>query len=185
MFNLHANASPVRSSSALMGLNVTGGTAERFVLLRRPEGVPDESMFGLEKFAITHSLKQNELRLHGLYFSVDPYMRGRMNDAKSYVPAFELNKPLEGNVVARIAESKSPGFKPGDLVVGQLPWSTETVVPSDKVRLIDTSNAMASEYLGVLGMTGLAAYFGFFRQYKFGHDPSLQKKSFYLTCFDV
>ena len=163
MFNLHANATAAGSSTILPGLNATTGTAERFILLRRPEGVPDESNFGLEKFSTTRSLKQNELRLHGLYFSVDPSMRGRMNDAKSYVPAFELNKPLEGNVVARVAESKSPNFKSGDLVVGQLPWSTESVVPTEKVRLIDTSNAMASEYLGALGMTGMAAYFGLLR----------------------
>ena len=163
MFNLHANATAAGSSTILPRLTATTGTAERFILLRRPEGVPDESNFGLEKFPITRSLKQNELRLHGLYFSVDPSMRGRMNDAKSYVPAFELNKPLEGNVVARVAESKSPNFKSGDLVVGQLPWSTESVVPTEKVRLIDTSNAMASEYLGALGMTGMAAYFGLLR----------------------
>jgi NADPH-dependent curcumin reductase CurA len=163
MFNLHAKAGQDVGSNAFGEIEASVGIAERFVLLRRPVGVPDETIFGLEKFAIIKQLKENELRLHGLYFSVDPYMRGRMSDAKSYVPPFELNQAVEGNVVARVAESKSPGFKSGDLVVGQLPWSTESVVLAEKVRVIDTSNAMASEYLGVLGMTGLAAYFGLLR----------------------
>ena len=133
---------------------------EQFVLLKRPVGVPDASAFGLKKSTIKSDLKSNELRLHGLYYSVDPYMRGRMNDAKSYVAPFNLNQPIEGSVVARVAESKSSGFKVGDLVFGQLPWATEMVIAEAQVHKIDTNSAMASEYLGVLGMTGLTAYFG-------------------------
>lgn len=135
-------------------------SSEQFVLLKRPVGIPDESVFGLEEVVIPTELKENELRLHGLYFSVDPYMRGRMNDAKSYVAPFALNQPIEGSVIARVGESKTPDFKEGDLVCGQLPWATEMVVTSEKVRKINTKDALASEYLGVLGMTGLTAYFG-------------------------
>ena len=134
--------------------------AERFVLRKRPTGVPDESTFGLEQVTVASELKANELRLHGLYYSVDPYMRGRMNDAKSYVAPFALNQPIEGSVIARVADSKSQKFKTGDLVFGQLTWATEMVVNADSVNKIDTTDALASEYLGILGMTGLTAYFG-------------------------
>ena len=134
--------------------------SDQFVLLKRPVGVPDTSVFGLEHVALADKLNKNELRLQGVYFSVDPYMRGRMNDSKSYVAPFELNAPLEGGVVARVDESSSPDFKVGDLVFGQLPWATEMIVSDSTVRKVDTDSAFASEYLGILGMTGLTAYFG-------------------------
>ena len=89
--------------------------SKRFVLLKRPVGMPDESSFGLEEVKIASGLSENELRLHGLYYSVDPYMRGRMNEAKSYVAPFALNHPIEGGVVARVAESRSPDFNVGEL----------------------------------------------------------------------
>ncbi|MBC7690533.1 MAG: NADP-dependent oxidoreductase [Methylotenera sp.] len=134
--------------------------AERFVLLKRPTGVPDESAFALEQVTIFTELKQNELLLHGLYYSVDPYMRGRMSGAKSYVAPFALNQPMEGSVIARVAASNSSAFRPGDLVLGQLAWATEMVVKAESVSKIDTTDALASEHLGILGMTGLTAYFG-------------------------
>ena len=134
--------------------------AERFVLLKRPTGVPNETDFRLEKVTVSSELKDNQLRLHGLYYSVDPYMRGRMNDIKSYVAPFTLNQPIEGSVIARVADSKSSGFKVGDFVFGQLAWATDLVVESASVTKIDTTNALPSEYLGILGMTGLTAYFG-------------------------
>ena len=135
--------------------------AQSIVLSKRPVGLPDESAFGVKEAPIKNELKDKELSVHGLYYSVDPYMRGRMNDAKSYVPPFILDQPIDGGVVARVTESKDPDFKKGDLVLGQLPWTTDVVVPSSKVRKIDTTEALASQYLGVLGMTGLTAYFGF------------------------
>ena len=134
--------------------------AKRIVLLKRPTGVPNESAFGLESTIVSDALKENELRLHGLYYSVDPYMRGRMNAESSYIAPFELNRPIEGHVVARVADSKSAGFQIGDLVVGQLPWATEIVVPHELVKKIDLKDSLATESLGVLGMTGLTAYFG-------------------------
>ena len=86
-----------------------------------------------------------------------------MNDVKSYVLPFVLNQPIEGSVVARVIDTKDTDFKKGDLVLGQLPWTTDVVVPSSKVRKIDTTEVLASQYLGVLGMTGLTAYFGFLK----------------------
>ena len=133
----------------------------QFVLLKRPSGLPDESVFGLEEIKKPTEIKDDELSLHGLYYSVDPYMRGRMNDAKSYVPPFSLHQPIDGSVVARVTESKAKSFKVGDLVFGQLPWATDMTVCSSQVEKIgSTDEAHASEYLGVLGMTGLTAYLG-------------------------
>jgi len=98
--------------------------------------------------------------LQGLYYSVDPYMRGRMNDAKSYAPPFQLNEPLNGGVIARVIETRSDSLKVGDYVLGSLPWR-ETLITNEKdVHEIDTTVAPASYYLGVLGMTGLTAYIG-------------------------
>ncbi len=134
--------------------------AKRFILSKRPVGIPDESTFGMQEVKLPNETKANELCLHSLYFSVDPYMRSRMNDAKSYVPPFEMNQPIEGSVIARVVESKDSNFKTGDLVLGQLPWATDMLVTTDRVRKINSTEAQASEYLGVLGMTGLTAYFG-------------------------
>jgi len=133
---------------------------QSFVLSKRPIGLPDETVFGLKQSSLKSELNDNELYLRGLYYSVDPYMRGRMNDTKSYVAPFILDQPIEGGVVARVIESKDAVFKKGDLVLGQLPWTTEMKVPSSKVQKIPATESTASQYLGVLGMTGLTAYFG-------------------------
>ena len=95
-----------------------------------------------------------------MYYSVDPYMRGRMNDAKSYVPPFEIDKPLAGSVIAKVVQSKSDNFKMGDTVAGILPWQREMIADEKSLKIIDTTIAPASYYLGILGMTGLTAYFG-------------------------
>ena len=105
-------------------------------------------------------IKTGEILLKGLYYSVDPYMRGRMNDAKSYVPPFEIDKPMNGSVVAEVLESKVDQFKPGDVVTGHFPWQKEFVITGKEARKIDTNLAPAVAYLGLLGMTGLTAYFG-------------------------
>jgi hypothetical protein len=83
-----------------------------------------------------------------------------MNDVKSYSPPFQIDAPIAGGVVAAVVESQSGNFKPGDLVTGLLPWSTEMIASEKSVTKIDTSIAPASYYLGILGMTGLTAYFG-------------------------
>ena len=134
--------------------------SKQFVLLKRPVGLPEESVCRLEDVNISSDLKEGELHLRGLYYSVDPYMRGRMNDAKSYVAPFVLNEPINGSVVARVVESRASAFVTGDLVFGQLPWATEMVVPCSQVQKLAKNSTKPSDYLGVLGMTGLTAYFG-------------------------
>ena len=98
--------------------------------------------------------------LKPLFISVDPYMRGRMNDAKSYVPPFQIDKPIDGGVVATVVESKSTLLKAGDTVVGNMPWATRCVERADRLRKVDIQSIPAGYYLGVLGMPGLTAYVG-------------------------
>ena len=105
-------------------------------------------------------IQAGEVLMKGLYYSVDPYMRGRMNDAKSYVSPFQVDQPIEGSVIATVSESKSDNFKPGDMVSGMLPWRKEFIAVEKSLHKIDATIAPASYYLGILGMTGLTAYFG-------------------------
>jgi NADPH-dependent curcumin reductase CurA len=75
--------------------------ARQIVLLQRPVGIPDASAFGTENTDVSNRLDPEELRLHGLYYSVDPYTRVRMNDYETYIAPFALNEPMEGNAIAR------------------------------------------------------------------------------------
>ena len=134
-------------------------TAKQIVLASRPKGTPTAGNFRFEDFELP-GLEDGQVLLKGLYFSVDPYMRGRMNDTKSYSPPFQLNKAIEGGVVAEVTESKSASFKTGDKVAGMLPWRTQIIADEKGLTKIDTTIAPASYYLGILGMTGLTAYFG-------------------------
>ena len=92
--------------------------------------------------------------------SVDPYMRGRMNDRKSYAPPFQLGEALYGGAVGEVVAANADGFEPGDTVLHQLGWREISVVEARQARKVDASLAPASAYLGVLGMPGLTAYVG-------------------------
>jgi NADPH-dependent curcumin reductase CurA len=102
-----------------------------------------------------------QVLLRTRFLSVDPYMRGRMNDRKSYVPPFQINEVLNGGVVAEVIESKSSNFVKGDFVVGNLGWQDYSIAGEKEVRKINPEIAPVSTALGVLGMPGLTAYFGF------------------------
>ncbi len=132
---------------------------EQIVLASRPKGLPVADNFRMEDIELAE-IKGGEILLKGMFYSVDPYMRGRMNDAKSYAPPFEIDKPIAGGVVAKVVGSKSDKYKTGDVVVGNLPWQKDIVANENAVRMIDTTVAPASYYLSILGMTGLTAYFG-------------------------
>lgn len=135
-------------------------TKNRQVLLKkRPEGLPAQSDFEF-KDAEVQQAKEGQVVVKSLYLSVDPYMRGRMNDSKSYVPPYQLNEVITGGVVGEITESKSDKFKEGDKVIGMLGWQLYNTVDASKVTKIDESIAPVSAYLSVLGLTGLTAYFG-------------------------
>jgi len=134
-------------------------TTTQIILAARPKGLPTEENFKTEDFELP-AVKDGEVLLEGMYYSVDPYMRGRMNDAKSYVPPFETGQPISGGVVARVKESKSNNFKIDDLVAGNLPWRKQMISSGKGIQKIDTTLAPASYFLGILGLTGLTAYFG-------------------------
>lgn len=131
----------------------------KILLKSRPIGLPNETNFEITE-AVVPDLKEGELLLKALYISVDPYMRGRMSDAKSYAPPFEVGKPIYGGIVARVIESKADGFALGETVMGNLNWQEFQTAPASSVTKIMESSAPLSYHLGILGMPGLTAYFG-------------------------
>jgi len=132
---------------------------QQIVLASRPKGLPNLTNFRSEKAELPE-IKSGEVLLKGMFYSVDPYMRGRMNDSKSYIAPFQIDEPLEGGVVATVVESQSDDFAAGDIVLGMLPWKDQFITNAKGLQKIDTSIAPESYYLGILGMTGLTAYFG-------------------------
>lgn len=106
------------------------------------------------------TIQDGRIILKTLYVSVDPYLRGRMSTAKSYVPSFELNKPIQSGLIAQVTESKHPDFQVGDFVSGILEWKEFQVSDGTGLNKIEGNAAPLSAYLGILGMTGLTAYLG-------------------------
>jgi NADPH-dependent curcumin reductase CurA len=130
------------------------------VLKNRPKGKPTVSDFEFVTDNAELRINDGELLLETTYVSVDPYLRGRMSDAKSYVPSFELNKPIQSGVIAKVLESKNEKFKAGDFVSGMLDWKTKQIATGEGLLKVDAAKAPLSAYLGILGMTGLTAYSG-------------------------
>ncbi len=128
-------------------------------LVKRPTGMPDESCFKVVTSAMPQPVKGHVL-VKTKFISVDPYMRGRMNDRKSYVPAFKLDEVLNGAAVGEVIESESKSFVKGDFVVGNLGWQDYFLADEKEIRTVNPDIAPVSTALGVLGMPGLTAYFG-------------------------
>jgi NADPH-dependent curcumin reductase CurA len=129
------------------------------LLNNRPVGKPVLSDFKFVAEAMPVP-DDGEILLKTLYVSVDPYLRGRMNDTKSYVPAFELNKPVQSGIIAEVTDSNHSGFKIGDIVSGNLEWKEYQVSTEKGLQIIHTADIYLTAYLGILGMTGLTAYLG-------------------------
>ena len=134
-------------------------TTKQIVLFSRPNGKPVLGNFHTDNFELPE-IKDREILLEAMFLSVDPYMRGRMNDAKSYIPPFEIGKSITGGAIAKVLKSNSVNFKENDIVTGNLPWQQRCIATENDLIKIDTSIAPPSYYLGVLGMPGLTAYFG-------------------------
>lgn len=128
-------------------------------LKNRPVGLPKNEDFEFSQVPIGEP-GEGEVLVRTIYISVDPYLRGRMNDVKSYIPPFELDSVIKSGVIGQVVASKTSNFKKNDVVMGTLAWQEYSVVKEKEIRKIDADIASPSAYLSVLGMTGLTAYFG-------------------------
>jgi NADPH-dependent curcumin reductase CurA len=134
--------------------------AKAWHLMRRPSGMPVMEDFALKEVAET-GLDEGMVRVANRWLSVDPYMRGRMNDVKSYVPPFALDAPMEGGAVGEVIESRDPGFSPGDMVLHMGGWRDEVVAPASALNKLPAIPGVEPQaFLGNLGLTGGTAYFG-------------------------
>ena len=131
-------------------------------LKSRPNGVPTAANFQLRE-ATLPALADGEFLVQNEWMSVDPYMRGRMNDSESYVPPFQIGRPLEGGCVGKVIESKNDDFTVGDYVLGNLGWREKWKSTGDGVVTLDPKLAEPQAYLSVLGMTGMTAWAGLTR----------------------
>jgi hypothetical protein len=136
--------------------------SKAWILKSRPRGLPDMSNFELREVE-TQELGEGMVRVRNAWLSVDPYMRGRMNDVKSYVPPFQIGEPLEGGAVGKVVESRSPHFKEGDTVFHMLAWREEAAAPAEKFNKVPALGVPDQQWLGNLGLTGATAYFGLLR----------------------
>lgn len=134
-------------------------TTKTINLKSRPVGKPTMSDFEFTTSEIP-ALQDGEVLLSTRYVSVDPYLRGRMSDAPSYIEPFQVGKPMASGIIAEVIESKHNDFKAGDFVSGMMPWKETQVLKTDGLIKVDPDQAPLSAYLGILGMTGLTAYFG-------------------------
>ncbi|GAA5221077.1 NADP-dependent oxidoreductase [Membranihabitans marinus] len=132
---------------------------QTIILNQRPVGKPKLTDF---KSIITPLpvVGPGEVLLKAIHVSVDPYLRGRMSDAKSYLPPFELGKPLSSGMIAEVIESRNDNYSKGDYVFGLLPWSEYQSSDGSGLRKVDGQQAPLTAYLGILGLTGLTAYLG-------------------------
>ena len=133
--------------------------SRRFVLASRPVGLPQESDFKLVEAPVPEP-QDGEILVRALYLSVDPYMRGRISDRKSYAAGVEIGQLMVGGAVAEVVESKNPAFAAGDIVDVYMGWQEYAVSNGKGARKVDPATAPVSTAEGVLGMTGLTAYFG-------------------------
>ena len=131
----------------------------KIILAARPKGMPKLSDFELVNSQLP-ILAPGECLVRGSYLSLDPYMRGRMDDRGSYAASVEVGQVMVGQVVGRVVASQDPGLKSGDLVVGDLGWQDQAVAPANSLTRVDPEPEPLSAALGILGMTGLTAYFG-------------------------
>ena len=130
---------------------------QRIVLASRPEGWVTPQSFRLEKAPLPRPA-DGEVLVKNLWLSLDPYMRGRISAAKSYVKGVDIGEVMVGQTVGEVMESKHPNLKKGDHVLTQLGW--QLYGATKEATRIDGSRAPLSYYLGMLGMPGMTAYFG-------------------------
>ncbi|MEG3165774.1 NADP-dependent oxidoreductase [Sphingomonas sp. PB2P19] len=133
--------------------------ARAWSLKARPQGMPKHTDFAMIALP-TQPLGAGEIRVANRWLSVDPYMRGRMNDVKSYVPPFVLGEAMQGGAIGEVIESKAEGIAVGDRVQHMLGWRDEAVLPAAEAQKLPVLDVPEQAFLGQLGMPGMTAYFG-------------------------
>ena len=133
--------------------------ARAWHLKSRPDGLPTDDNFALKEFALP-KLEDGQVHVRNLWLSVDPYMRGRMNESKSYIPPFEIDAPMDGGAVGEVVESKADGFAKGDSVLHMSGWRDEAVLPAKALTKLPDLGVEPQAFLNHLGMPGATAYFG-------------------------
>src|SRR5664280_3179644 len=134
-------------------------TSHEVRLASRPEGIPAATNFTLVRTEL-EPLQDREVLVRNLFMSVDPYMRGRMNEGQSYVPPFELGKPLDGGAVGEVVESRANEFRVGDAVTSSRGWREYFIAAPEELHPVNREIQPLSVYLGALGMTGMTAWAG-------------------------
>ena len=137
-------------------------TSREIRLHSRPQGLPAAGNFELATVELP-APGPGEVQVRNTWMTVDPYMRGRMNDVKSYVPPFQLGRPLEGGAIGEVIASNDPALKPGDLVQSNNGWREAFNAPASTVQKLNTHGLPPEAFLGVAGMPGLTAYAGLLR----------------------
>src|SRR5271157_227728 len=138
-------------------------TASREIrLASRPQGEPTLDNFSFATVDVLDP-KLGEALVRNLYMSVDPYMRGRMNEGKSYVPPFQIGMPLEGGAVGKVVASADEKLPVGTYVLSMNGWREAFTAPAAHLQVVDATLAPPCAYLGILGVTGLTAWVGLFR----------------------
>ena len=135
------------------------GVAREIRLVARPQGFPDEDLFEVAETSIPDPA-DGQVLIRNAYFSVDPYMRPRMNDVRSYVAPFTLGEAMTGGAVGRVASSQNPRYAEGDWVLHPLGWREWALSDGSALRKLDPAVAPISTALGVLGMPGFTAWYG-------------------------
>ncbi|OEV02616.1 NADP-dependent oxidoreductase [Streptomyces oceani] len=147
-------------------------TSREWHLTARPDGWPNPHLFSLREAPVA-APEPGQIVVRNLYLSVDPYMRGRMDDVKSYVPPFQLDRPMDGGAVGVVVASESAQYEPGEHVLHQLGWREFATLEARHAVRVSEDLAPLSTYLGVLGMPGLTAYAGLLEVASFRADEAL------------
>ncbi|MBV8589235.1 MAG: NADP-dependent oxidoreductase [Acetobacteraceae bacterium] len=139
--------------------NLAPGLRRSIVLRKRPTEAPKPDDFAIHDDLIPEP-EPGQVVTRTIWLSIDPYMRGRMNEAKSYAAPVQLGDVMTGETIGEVIASKSPDFAPGDIVVGSRGWQTHSVTEADQLAKLNRKGPPLSTYLGVLGMPGVTAYSG-------------------------
>lgn len=132
---------------------------KEITLASRPTGMPTSENFRFSETE-TAPLNDGEVLVRTLYISVDPYLRGRMREGRSYIAPFQVGDVITSGVVGEVVESRASSFQEGDIVTGMLGWRLYNVAKAEELRKVDPGMGPVTTALGVLGMPGLTAYFG-------------------------